>query len=146
MNKEDLLLLNNQLCFAVYACSREITNIYRPMLDELGITYPQYLVLLVLWEHQESTVKRLGELLYLDSGTLTPMLKRMETANLIKRQRSPKDERVVIAYLTEKGQTLKEKAYFVSKEIASSVGLDPEEFMSLLTKLKSMLVQMKNKQ
>jgi DNA-binding MarR family transcriptional regulator len=104
MKNDELLKLDNQLCFSIYACSREITSMYRPFLDELGITYPQYLVLLVLWEQHECTVKELGEHLYLDSGTLTPMLKRMEAADLIKRQRSHTDERKVFVHLTKKGQ------------------------------------------
>src|SRR5579875_3340210 len=107
MDINQLLKLENQLCFTVYACSREIIRMYRPMLDKLGITYPQYLVLLVLWEMDELTVSQLGERLYLDSGTLTPLLKRMESMGLITRRRSETDERKVYIYLTEQGQDLK---------------------------------------
>lgn len=106
----DMLKLENQICFMVYAAAREITKKYRPLLEELDVTYPQYLALLVLWEKNELSVKELGEKLYLDSGTLTPMLKRMEAHELIIRQRSKQDERSVIVSLTEKGESLREKA------------------------------------
>ncbi|MGG1575975.1 MarR family winged helix-turn-helix transcriptional regulator [Fictibacillus sp. NRS-1165] len=105
-----MLKLENQICFMVYAAAREITKKYRPLLEELDVTYPQYLALLVLWEKNELSVKELGEKLYLDSGTLTPMLKRMEAHELIIRQRSKQDERSVIVSLTEKGESLREKA------------------------------------
>lgn len=106
----DMLKLENQICFMVYAAAREITKQYRPLLEELDVTYPQYLALLVLWEKNELSVKELGEKLYLDSGTLTPMLKRMEAHKLIIRQRSKQDERSVIVSLTEKGESLRGKA------------------------------------
>ncbi|MDN4074287.1 MarR family winged helix-turn-helix transcriptional regulator [Fictibacillus terranigra] len=105
-----MLKLENQICFMVYAAAREITKQYRPLLEELDVTYPQYLALLVLWEKNELSVKELGEKLYLDSGTLTPMLKRMEAHKLIIRQRSKQDERSVIVSLTEKGESLRGKA------------------------------------
>lgn len=104
-----MLQLNEHLCFSLYACSRAISRLYRPLLEEMGITYPQYLVLLSLWESDGRTVKELGEQLDLDSGTLTPLLKRMETNELIRRVRSTEDERVVLVLLTEKGLALKGK-------------------------------------
>ncbi|MGD8189377.1 MarR family winged helix-turn-helix transcriptional regulator [Brevibacillus ginsengisoli] len=139
MNREDSLKLDNQLCFSIYACSREITSLYRPFLDQLGITYPQYLVLLILWEAEECTVKELGERLYLDSGTLTPMLKRMEAANLIKRQRSQMDERKVLVQLTDKGKEMKQEAYCIPEAIFEQVGVSQDEFVMLLAKFKQML-------
>ncbi|MGC5324705.1 MarR family winged helix-turn-helix transcriptional regulator [Brevibacillus sp. SYSU BS000544] len=139
MNKDELLKLDNQLCFAVYACSREITSLYRPYLDQLGITYPQYLALLVLWDVQECSVKELGDRLYLDSGTLTPMLKRMEAADLIKRQRSVDDERKVNVRLTENGKALKEEAYCIPEVLFAKSGVTPTEFQSLLAQFNGLL-------
>ncbi|MBN2909842.1 MarR family transcriptional regulator [Polycladomyces sp. WAk] len=139
MKDPEFLKLDNQLCFTIYACSREIGRIYRPLLDELGITYPQYLTLLVLWEHREMTVKELGERLYLDSGTLTPMLKRMEAAGLIRRQRSADDERKVIVRLTERGDALKKRAYCIPKTLLEKSGISEEEFRELLSRFKSLL-------
>lgn len=139
MNKEEVLKLDNQLCFSIYACSREIISMYRPYLDQLGITYPQYLALLVLWDVQECTVKELGERLYLDSGTLTPMLKRMESAELIKRQRSQDDERKVIVCLTDKGKLLKEKAYCIPEALFARSGVAQEDFQVMLAQFKGLL-------
>lgn len=139
MEKENLLRLDNQLCFSIYACSREICRLYRPLLEEIGLTYPQYLVMLVLWEHGECTVKELGERLYLDSGTLTPMLKRMEAAGLIERQRSRQDERVVMISLTKQGQELKERAYCVPEALLAKSGVSPEQFMQMLNQFQQLL-------
>jgi len=132
MNNDELLQLKNQLCFTIYAVSREITRMYRPYLEEMGVTYPQYLVLLVLWEFGECTVKELGEKLYLDSGTLTPLLKRMQEANLVTRDRSKKDERVVVIRLTEKGHSLKEQSCKLPEALLKNSALGPEEFRELL--------------
>jgi MarR family transcriptional regulator, organic hydroperoxide resistance regulator len=104
------LLLDNQLCFALYSTSLAMTKLYKPMLAQLGLTYPQYLVMLVLWEQDDRTVSELGERLFLDSGTLTPLLKRMEAAELLVRTRSSQDERRVHVALTEAGFRLKSKA------------------------------------
>ena len=104
------LLLGNQLCFAVYSTAHAFNRFYKPMLDRLGLTYPQYLVMLVLWEQDGLPVKEIGERLFLDSGTLTPLLKRLEAAGLVKRTRSREDERQVIVALTAQGEALKEKA------------------------------------
>ena len=104
------LLLDNQLCFALYSASLAMTKLYKPLLGELGLTYPQYLVMLVLWEQDDVTVSKLGERLFLDSGTLTPLLKRMEAADLLLRTRSAQDERRVQVTLTATGRTLKTRA------------------------------------
>lgn len=114
------LYLENQLCFPLYAASRLTTKIYAPHLDKLGVTYPQYLVLLVLWQHKERSVKDIGHLLFLESNTLTPLLKRLEQKELIKRNRSAADERTVIISLTEKGENLKEEAQFIPQNIVAS--------------------------
>ncbi|WP_273851559.1 MarR family winged helix-turn-helix transcriptional regulator [Guptibacillus spartinae] len=139
MDHNEQLKLENQLCFSVYACSREITKMYRPYLDQLGLTYPQYLVLLVLWEHHETTVKALGAELYLDSGTLTPLLKRMEEAGLVKRERSKEDERRVMVHLTSEGEELREKASIIPDAMAANSGLSKEEFKKALTGFQQLL-------
>src|SRR6202140_4412432 len=108
------LLLGNQLCFAIYSTAHAFNRVYKPLLDRLGLTYPQYLVMLVLWERDGVPVKEIGERLFLDSGTLTPLLKRLEAAGLIKRTRSTEDERQVLIALTSQGQALREKATAVS--------------------------------
>jgi|SRR5689334_1054592 len=104
------LLLSNQLCFAVYSTAHAFNRFYKPLLERLGLTYPQYLVMMVLWEEDGMAVKEIGERLFLDSGTLTPLLKRMEAAGLIRRTRSTEDERQVIVALTPQGEALKDKA------------------------------------
>lgn len=124
MPKDDILKLENQLCFSIYAASRAITGVYRPFLDELGITYPQYLVLLVLWENQMVTLKELGNKLYLDSGTLTPLLKRLEHVELIKRERSLEDERILCVSITQKGLELKERAIKIPECILQFLNVD----------------------
>lgn len=133
------LKLENQLCFPIYACSREITKMYQPLLDEIGVTYSQYLVLLVLWEQEQCTVKELGEALYLDSGTLTPLLKRMQTAGLIMRERSTSDERKVNISLTEKGWELREQARSIPQSIVQHACLKVEEHNDLLKLFNSLL-------
>jgi len=136
---EELLKLDNQLCFALYSSSRGITRLYRPLLSEFGITYPQYLAMLVLWEKEPLTVKELGERLFLDSGTLTPLLKRMEKQGLLKRARSQGDERQVLISLTDKGRKLKDKALAIPLRIADQVNISQSEFISLLTSLKKLM-------
>lgn len=128
---EDLLKLDNQICFPLYAASRLIIRKYRPLLEKLGITYPQYLVLMILWEHQEMAVKDLGLKLYLDSGTLTPLLKRLEASELIERKRSVEDERHVIVSLTSKGADLKSEAASVPKALVSECSEFGESFDDL---------------
>lgn len=114
------LYLENQLCFPLYAASRLTTKIYTPFLKELDITYPQYLVLLSLWQNDQQTVNSIGERLYLESNTLTPLLKRLEKKNLIKRERSKEDERTVIISLTKEGGQLKQKAKDIPRTIIAS--------------------------
>ncbi|GAB2729249.1 hypothetical protein GCM10010442_58480 [Kitasatospora kifunensis] len=122
------LLLDDQMCFALYAASRAVTGLYRPMLEELGLTYPQYLVLLVLWDRDEASVKELGSALHLDYGTLTPLLKRLESNGLLRRQRRPDDERAVRITLTDEGSALRERARAIPAAIGDAMGLEPEEF------------------
>ncbi|WP_291906673.1 MarR family winged helix-turn-helix transcriptional regulator [Chitinophaga sp. CB10] len=131
MVPDHYLKLDNQFCFPIYALSREITQLYRAFLDELDITYPQYLVLLVLWQHERQTVNQLGEKLLLDSGTLTPLLKRLEQKHLVNRTRSRADERVVEISLTPAGAKLKEKARCIPKEMFGLLGISLEEMETL---------------
>jgi len=114
------LLLSNQICFAIYSTAHAFNRVYKPLLDRLGLTYPQYLVMLVLWERDGVPVKDIGERLFLDSGTLTPLLKRLEAAQLIKRTRNTADERQVLIALTPQGQALKEKAVTVPQSILAA--------------------------
>jgi DNA-binding MarR family transcriptional regulator len=133
------LKLENQLCFAVYACAREITKLYHPFLKELGLTYTQYVTLLALWEQDQVTVKQLGIRLYLDSGTLTPLLKKLETMGLITRIRDKKDERSVIIALTQQGVQLKIKALDIPEKLFCQAGVSPEEADELRRQITSML-------
>jgi DNA-binding MarR family transcriptional regulator len=114
------LLLGNQICFAIYSTAHAFNRVYKPLLDRLGLTYPQYLVMLVLWERDGVPVKDIGERMFLDSGTLTPLLKRLEAAQLIKRTRNPADERQVLIALTSQGHALKEKARAVPQSILAA--------------------------
>lgn len=139
MSSSEFLKLENQLCFSLYASSRAITRMYRPFLESLGITYPQYLVLLVLWDQKESTVKELSEKLDLDSGTLTPMLKRMEGQQLVQRKRSSEDERVVNIQITEAGLALYENALCIPQSLLASSGLSPEEIYTFNEQLKRII-------
>ncbi|GAB2778830.1 DNA-binding MarR family transcriptional regulator [Hymenobacter luteus] len=133
------LQLENQLCFPLYALSRMITKAYQPLLQELDLTYPQYLVFLLLWEHQELTVKELGEKLLLDSGTLTPLLKRLEQKQWISRRRDPRDERSVIIELLPAGRALHERACKVPEQIFAQLNITPAEFETLRTQLNTLL-------
>jgi len=127
----DYLKLEHQACFPVYALSRVLTAHYKPILEEIDLTYPQYLVMMVLWEHQQLSVKEIGEQLLLDSGTLTPMLKKLEGRNLVRRTRNTADERMVIISLTEQGLALKEKAANVPESFKCSLGLSVDELVAL---------------
>lgn len=138
MDAEHFLKLENQLCFAIYACSREITRLYRPILDELDLTYPQFLALTVLWEHKRLSVKEMSELLLLDSGTLTPMLKRMEAMQLINRERAKDDERKVFIFLTDKGERLREAALELPEKCVPHFGLTRNEYVDMLEKVNQM--------
>ncbi|MEK3905231.1 MULTISPECIES: MarR family winged helix-turn-helix transcriptional regulator [unclassified Paenibacillus] len=133
------LMLENQLCFTIYACSREFTKLYQPHLDKIGLTYSQYLVMLVLWERQQCTVKELGEALFLDSGTLTPLLKRLQAAGLILRERSLQDERKVLISLTPQGLALQQDAMGIPGKMVEGTMLSPVEFIDLLGQFKNLL-------
>ena len=131
MVPNDKLKLENQLCFPLYAASRMVVRQYRPYLDALDLTYTQYIVMMVLWVENKISVKDLGEKLYLDSGTLTPVLKSMEKKGFLRRYRSSEDERVLIAELTEKGQALQADAASVPDKMASCIKLDQQEASDL---------------
>ncbi|GAA5217477.1 MarR family winged helix-turn-helix transcriptional regulator [Streptomyces thinghirensis] len=131
----DWLRLDQQICFSLNAASRAFNGVYRVVLKDLGLTYPQYLVMLVLWEHGELPVKRLGEHLRLDSGTLSPLLKRLEAAGLVHRERSARDERSVEVRLTGEGVALRERALEVPRRIAAATGLDLAEVQDLRARL-----------
>ena len=131
MKPEDKLKLDNQLCFAVYVASKEIIKQYKPFLDPLGLTYTQYITLLALWEKSDISVKELGQRLFLDSGTLTPLLKKLEAMNLIERVRSSDDERLIIVSLTKKGLDLKKEVIDIPDEIICSTNLNIENAVSL---------------
>lgn len=127
----DCLRLENQLCFPLYACAKEIVRQYKPFLDELDLTYTQYIAMMVMWEHTQVTVKELGELLYLDSGTLTPVLKTLEKKKYVSRARSTEDERSLIVTLTEEGRLLRDRALSVPTRVARCVKLDPQDASEL---------------
>jgi len=131
---DDPLKLKNQLCFPLYACSREVIKKYKPLLDTVGLTYTQYIAMMVLWEKKSINVKSLGEHLYLDSGTLTPLLKKMETQGLVTRKRAVEDERNVIVTITEEGEKLKQKSSHIPLQMGECISLPPEE-IQLLHKL-----------
>jgi DNA-binding MarR family transcriptional regulator len=126
LEERDALSLRNQVCFALYSASLEMTKLYRPLLAPLKLTYPQYLVMLVLWEHSGILVKELGAQLHLDSGTLTPLLKRLEKMGILHRERDPKDERGVIVSLTQQGRSLQAKARGIPGVIACAVGMSAD--------------------
>lgn len=130
-NPDDTLKLSNQLCFPLYASGKEITRKYKPFLDKLGITYTQYIVLMVLWEKDHVSVKEIGEKLYLDSGTLTPLLNKLLIKGYISKKTLPSDNRELIISLTDKGLELKKEAYEIPPQIAKEVKLSPEEAKEL---------------
>ncbi|OAP48849.1 MarR family winged helix-turn-helix transcriptional regulator [Sinorhizobium saheli] len=130
-SSEDLMQLDNFLCFAIYSANHAFTRVYKPLLDELDLTYPQYLVMVVLWEKDDQTVGSLGEKLFLESSTLTPMLKRLEAMGYVARVRDKVDERQVRVRLTETGRALKEKARGVPLGIADATGMEPAEIVRL---------------
>ncbi|WP_233841365.1 MarR family transcriptional regulator [Dyella sp. 2HG41-7] len=132
------LLLDEQLCFALYAASRRMTAVYRPLLDALELTYPQYLVMLVLWERDALTVRELGDRLQLDSGTLTPLLKRLEQAGLVGRRRRQSDEREVEITLTQAGHNLRERAAEVPRCLADRLCMSVDAFTRLRDELKTL--------
>lgn len=130
-DKYAALKLENQICFPLYACSKEIVKAYKPYLDELDLTYTQYITMMVMWEHKELRVKEVGEKLFLDSSTLTPLFKKLEEKGYIKRRRSATDERDVFITITEAGEALKEKAVAIPERLASCVKLEPQKAAEL---------------
>ncbi len=143
-NKYDRLKLENQLCFPLYACSREITKAYTPFLDKLDLTYTQYLAMMVLWEHHTITVKAMGELLYLGSGTLTPLLKKLEQKGLLTRARDTEDERVLNVTITPAGEALREQAVDVPVNVGACIHITPEEAGQLYSLLYKILGDIEN--
>ncbi len=139
--KKDPLRLENQLCFPLYACARETIKLYKPYLDELDLTYTQYIAMMVLWEKKAVTVKEMGAMLHLDSGTLTPLLKKMEAKGLLIRRRSTEDERSLIVSLTEEGEALRERAVDIPAKMSQCVNLEPEEARELYRLLYKLLQQ-----
>lgn len=140
--KYSVLRLDNQLCFPLYAASREVVKRYRPYLEPLGLTYTQYIALMVFWERGKCSVKELGEKLYLDSGTLTPVLKSLEAKGYVRRYRSSEDERVLLVEITEEGEKLREKALNVPARVGSCVRLTPDESKTLYGLLYKLLGSM----
>ena len=130
-SKYDCLKLKNQICFPLYACSKEIIRRYKPFLDEVALTYTQYITMMALWENESMNVRELGSRLFLDSGTLTPLLKKLENKGYIKRSRSKEDERNLIVTLTDKGWKLRERMLSITESMASCVDLEPQEAAEL---------------
>ena len=142
-DKYAALKLSSQLCFPLYACSRETIKLYKPWLDEIGLTYTQYITMMVLWEHTSMTVKDLGQELYLDSGTLTPLLKKLEEKGLVTRRRSERDERNLIVTITEAGEALKDRALHIPYEMAKCITLPEDEIRELYRMLHTLLEYVK---
>lgn len=138
IDTDEVLKLDNQLCFAIYACSREIIKLYRPHLERLDLTYTQYITMMVLWENQSISAKELGNKLYLDSGTLTPLLKKLEGMGLVERKRAIEDERSLMITLTQKGLDLKEAAKEIPLKVACGIKLTPHEGVFLRETLKEL--------
>ena len=141
--KYDVLKLSKQLCFPLYACSREMIKLYKPFLDELGLTYTQYITMMVLWEHKAMTVKALGQELFLDSGTLTPLLKKLEEKGLVTRRRSGLDERNLIVTITELGEEMKDRALHIPGEMMKCINLPREDIRELYRMLRQLLEYVK---
>ncbi len=138
-DKYESLKLKNQLCFPLYACGKGIVKRYKPFLDNLGLTYTQYITMMVMWEHKQINVKDLGGFLYLDSGTLTPVLKKLEHMGYVTRERDTEDERVLNVTLTKEGEALKKKAVDVPFQIGSCIKLEPDEAETLYRLLYKLL-------
>ncbi|EXS70001.1 MarR family winged helix-turn-helix transcriptional regulator [Sphingobium sp. Ant17] len=139
----DPLDLDRQVCFPLYAASNLLNRLYRPILADLGLTYPQYLVMLVLWKHTPQTVGSLGDMLHLDSGTLTPLLKRMERAGLISRTRDATDERRVLIDMTPKGRDLKSAAARVPEMLGAGLDIDAESIIELRGRVRALVAALK---
>ena len=140
------LRLENQLCFPLYACAKEIVKAYKPYLEELDLTYTQYITMMALWEHKELRVKDVGKCLFLDSSTLTPLLKRLEEKGYVTRRRSAEDERDLIVTLTDSGKALRERAVTVPERLAACVGLDPEKARTLYALLYEVIGRLTDRQ
>lgn len=138
-NKFDALKLENQLCFPLYVCSKEIVKRYKPFLDEIGLTYTQYITMMAMWENEELSVKELGELLFLDSGTLTPVLKTLEKKGFLLRKRSQTDERILLVTLTINGKNLKEKAIEIPLKMQGCLSIDEKDTKELYRILHSLM-------
>lgn len=136
---DDLLRLDNQLCFPLYAAAKEVVSLYKPMLDKLDLTYTQYIAMMVLWERKSVGVKQLGQSLYLDSGTLTPLLKRLEGKGYVRRERDAADERAVTITITQVGEKLREKAVEIPLQMRQCLPLTPEEAATLYALLYKLL-------
>ena len=141
----DALKLENQLCFPLYVCAKEVVRRYRPLLEPLGLTYTQYIAMMAFWEHKTLSVGRLGELLHLDSGTLTPVLKKMEKSGWIRRERSRTDERQTIVTITSDGEALRERAAEVPQKMMQCAPLDGDEAVQLYTLLYKLINRMYNR-
>lgn len=145
-DKYDALKLDNQLCFPLYACAKEIVKRYKPFLDEIDLTYTQYITMMVLWEHKAMNVKELGSYLFLDSGTLSPVLKKLEQKQYITRKRSEKDERVLDVAITKDGEKLKEKAVDIPTKIGACVPLEEADAMKLFEIMHKLLDELKGRE
>lgn len=130
-DKYSVLKLENQLCFPLYVCAKEIVKAYTPYLERLGLTYTQYITMMVMWEHKELRVKEIGEHLYLDSGTLTSVLKKLEEKGFVTRKRSEKDERGLIVTITKSGEELRDKAVDIPRQLGGCVAMDPQKAKEL---------------
>ena len=138
-SRYDALKLENQLCFPLYACARITIKLYKPFLDKLGLTYTQYITMMVLWERHTLTAKELGDILFLDSGTLTPLLKKMESNGLLTRKRSAEDELSLVITITDQGMALRDQALTVPEEMKACLTIPPEESLALYRTLYRML-------
>lgn len=145
MDKYDVLKLENQLCFSLYALSREVIKMYKPLLDPFDLTYTQYVTMMVMWEQEQITFKELGNRLYLDSGTLTPVLKKLESKGLVRKYRSKEDDRVVIVEITNSGRELKDKIIEVPENILCRFSGEEENLLSLKMQLDELLRKDLNK-
>ena len=135
----DVLRLENQLCFPLYVCAKEIVKAYKPYLDELDLTYTQYITMMVMWQHRELMVKEVGKYLFLDSSTLTPLLKRLGEKGYVTRRRSTEDERDLIVTITDSGQALKEKAVTIPGRLGACIDLDPQKAETLYALLNELI-------
>lgn len=144
MNKYDLLKLDYQLCFPLYACGKEITRMYKPFLDEIDLTYTQYITMMVVWEEKQTSLKNIVNRILLDSGTLTPLLKKLESKGLIIRKKDTTDDRNLLIEITEKGLKLREKAISIPEKISSCINLTQDEIKTLYSVTSKILDSIKN--